>query len=79
MLNQDWKIAAKTASDEILKVNPDHLIIVEGLDYANIMLPIKLSPLKLSVPNKLIYSYHIYSWQSMVDYSSYELFKSSMD
>jgi len=58
----DWKLAATTAANEIHKINPEQLIFVEGLSYANDMSPIKTSPITLDVSNRLIYSFHYYSW-----------------
>ena len=58
----DWKWAAITAGNEVLRVTPDQLIIVEGLSYAYDMSPIKTSPIELNKPNKLVYSFHYYDW-----------------
>ena len=69
--NTDWKLAATQAGNEVLKKNPGQLIIVEGLSYANQMTMIKDSPIKLDVPNKLIYSFHLYSWERMTSFDSY--------
>lgn len=58
----DWKLAATRAGNEVLKRVPDSLIFVEGLSYANDMSMIKDSPIKLDLPNRLVYSFHLYSW-----------------
>jgi len=58
----DWHLAATTAGNLILSVNPDQLIIVEGMNYANNMSPIKDKPIELKLPNKLVYSFHSYNW-----------------
>ena len=58
----DWRGAAIRGGNSVLKVAPHQLVIVEGLNYANDMLPIKDNPIQLDVPNKLVYSYHYYSW-----------------
>lgn len=61
-VDTDWKLAATTAGNEILAENPNQLIFVEGLNYANDMSPIRDSPISLDVSNRLVYSFHIYSW-----------------
>lgn len=61
-LETDWKLAATNCGNEILKRTPDHLIIIEGLSYANDMSMIKSSPIKLDNQAKLVYSFHMYSW-----------------
>jgi hypothetical protein len=61
----DWKYAAEKMGKAIQAVDPDLLIIVEGLNFANDMSGIKRSPIKLDVPNKLVYSAHYYSWEQI--------------
>ena len=69
----DWKMAATKVGNAILKVDPTQLIIIEGLNYANDMAPIKTDPIQLDTPNKLVYSFHYYSWQpDVAGYDSYE-------
>jgi endoglucanase len=58
----DWKRAAKRAGDAILATNPDLLIIVEGLNYSAQLRDLYHDPLKLSVSNRLVYSFHSYSF-----------------
>ena len=45
----DWKAVATEAGNEVLKVAPNQLVIVEGLSYANDMSMIRGSPIKLAV------------------------------
>lgn len=68
----DWKLAATNAGNEVLRRVPDHLIFIEGLNYANDMQMIRDSPITLEVPNKLVYSFHLYSWQNVTSYDNYE-------
>lgn len=77
----NWKKAAEDIASEILKINPNLLIVVEGVeaypkegyDYSNCgefttvcnwwggnLRGVAKDPIKLSVPNKLIYSAHEY-------------------
>ena len=70
----DWKLAATNAGNEVLKRTPDSLIFIEGLNYANDMSMIKDSPITLDVPNKLVYSFHLYSWQNVTSYRTYDKF-----
>ncbi|MNZ39831.1 Endoglucanase E1 precursor [compost metagenome] len=67
----DWRLAAQRAGNEILKVNGDWLIIVEGVS-ANVknssgdywwggnLQGVADYPVKLNVPNRLVYSAHDY-------------------
>ena len=76
----DWKQAATKAGNAILAENPNQLIIVEGLSYANNMSPIKESPIQLDVSNRLVYSFHFYSWQpDVANMSSYEKMRDDLD
>jgi endoglucanase len=71
----DWKLAAENCGNAVLEANQQLLIIVEGLDYANVLLPeeatgstlcetchVQKHPVKLAVPDRLVYSGHVYSW-----------------
>jgi endoglucanase len=67
-IKTDWRLAAERAGNAILQVNPDWLIIVEGIEqYAgglywwggNLQGAGKY-PVRLSRPNKLVYSAHDY-------------------
>lgn len=71
VLATDWRLAAERAGNAILSVNPHWLIIVEGVD-ANVqgetgnywwggnLKGVKNNPVRLSVPNQLVYSAHDY-------------------
>ncbi|KAJ3320733.1 hypothetical protein HDV06_005026 [Boothiomyces sp. JEL0866] len=67
-VNVDWRLAAERCGNAILAANPNWLIIVEGVEHAK-----SLSywwggnlanagqfPVRLNVPNKLVYSIHDY-------------------
>lgn len=66
----DWRMAAEKAGNAIGEVNPDWLIIVEGIEKTNndkdwYWMGGNLSdaakyPIKLKVPNKLVYAPHDY-------------------
>lgn len=61
-IDTDWKLAATKCGNEVLNVAPDSLVIIEGLNYANKMSMIRNKPITLDYPNKLVYSFHLYSW-----------------
>jgi endoglucanase len=73
-IKTDWKLAATNCGNQLLESLPHQLIIVEGLNYANTMSMIKESPIQLSAPNKLVYSFHMYSWQSVTSFNTYSAF-----
>lgn len=64
----DWRLAAERAGNAILAVNPDWLIIVEGVDngpsghywWGGNLSSAGQFPVRLNVPNKLVYSPHDY-------------------
>jgi endoglucanase len=66
----DWRMAAEKAGNDIGAVNPDWLIIVEGIEKTNndkdwYWMGGNLSdaakyPIKLKIPNKLVYAPHDY-------------------
>ncbi len=64
----DWRLAAERAGNAIHEVNPDWLILVEGIEQyagewfwwgANLR-GVAEHPVRLKVPNKLVYSPHEY-------------------
>lgn len=75
----DWKLAATNCGNQVLSVAPDQLIIVEGTTFAGNLSMVRFDPITLAVPNKLVYEFHYYGWDSNIPTSSYALFKRSMD
>jgi endoglucanase len=69
----DWRLAAERAGNAILSVNPDLLIIVEGIDcvsgtgdpqcgwWGGNLSGAAQFPVRLNVPGKLVYSAHEYA------------------
>jgi len=56
----DWHAAAERGGNAILAENPRLLIFVEGIDYALDLSGVARLPVKLNVPNRLVYSAHDY-------------------
>ncbi len=64
----DWRLAAERAGNAILAVNPNLLVFVEGIEQAEgawywwggNLRNAGAAPVRLSVPNKLVYSAHDY-------------------
>lgn len=64
----DWRLAAERGGDAILSVEPDWLIIVEGVEkigsdsywWGGNLKNAGASPVRLSVANRLVYSIHDY-------------------
>jgi endoglucanase len=64
----DWRLAAERAGNAILAVNPDLLIIVEGVQYVGgsgywwggNLRGVASTPVQLDMPNRLVYSPHDY-------------------
>jgi endoglucanase len=67
-LATDWRLAAERAGNAILDVNPDWLIIVEGVQHVGVdtywwggnLSAAALAPVRLSRPERLVYSAHDY-------------------
>ncbi|WP_203527879.1 glycoside hydrolase family 5 protein [Clostridium thermarum] len=65
----DWKMAAEKCGNAILEVNPNWLIIVEGIEnyngdynwWGSNLIGAAEHPIKLKVKNRLVYSVHEYS------------------
>ena len=66
---RDWRLAAERAGNAVLAVNPDWLILVEGVDCVNgqcgwwggNLSAAAEYPVRLSDPTKLVYSAHEYA------------------
>jgi endoglucanase len=67
-INTDWRLAAERAGNAILEVNPDLLVIVEGvMAYDNQyywwggnLMGAAEHPVRLDIPRRLVYSTHDY-------------------
>ncbi len=66
--DRDWHLAAERAGNAVLRVNPKLLIFVEGVDsvdgdtywWGGNLEGVRRSPVRLAVPNRLVYSAHTY-------------------
>jgi endoglucanase len=63
----DWAAVAEAAGNALLDINPNLLIVVEGLNYANDLTGVRTRPIKLKHPNRVVYEAHNYQW----DYTPY--------
>lgn len=58
----NWQAAAERGGDAVLSVNPNLLVIVEGVDYAGNLSQVQKLPVTLDLPDRLVYSAHDYGW-----------------
>jgi len=58
----DWHAAAERGGNAILAENPNLLIFVEGIDYALDLSGFVRLPVKLNLPDRLVYSAHAYAF-----------------
>lgn len=64
----DWRLAAERAGNELLAVNPEWLIVVEGIEsykndyywWGGNLQGVKKYPVRLKTKNKIVYSTHDY-------------------
>jgi len=58
----DWKAAVERVSDAIFEIDTTRLIVVTGVGYGADFSGAYFDPLTLSVPDRLVYTPHDYSW-----------------
>ncbi|MFF8940631.1 cellulase family glycosylhydrolase [Streptomyces paradoxus] len=67
--SRDWRLAAQRAGNAVLSVNPELLIMVEGVQshdgtngwWGGNLMGVAQHPVQLDVPNRLVYSAHDYA------------------
>ena len=57
-----WATACERAGERLLKMQPDWLMFVEGISSANDVSGAKERPVRYSLPGRVVYSAHVYSW-----------------
>ncbi|MCJ1395212.1 hypothetical protein MMC18_008095 [Xylographa bjoerkii] len=57
-----WAPAAEKAGNRLLAMQSNWLIVVEGTSSANDLSGARDRPIKLNIPNRVVYSAHVYSW-----------------
>lgn len=57
-----WATAAERAGNALLQMNPNWLIIVGGTESGNDLTGVGKRPVVLDVPDRVVYSAHVYSW-----------------
>ena len=81
VINPIWtlyRVALFDKGNRLLEINPDLLIIVEGILSAGNLMGALIHPIELSRPEKLVYSGHIYPFSPIISDLDYPLFKSLM-
>ncbi|MCJ1356752.1 MAG: hypothetical protein MMC33_006748 [Icmadophila ericetorum] len=59
---EPWAAAAERVGERLLAMQPDWLMVVEGTSSANDLSGVRKRPVKYSVPDRVVYSSHVYSW-----------------
>ncbi|KAI0540741.1 endoglucanase E1 [Xylaria digitata] len=57
-----WAAAAEKCGNRLLKMNRDWLIVVEGTESGNDLTGARTRPVVLDVPDRVVYSAHVYAW-----------------
>jgi aryl-phospho-beta-D-glucosidase BglC (GH1 family) len=61
----DWATVAERAAERLLAINPEWLVMVEGISSANDLSEVRARPIRLRAPfpaDRVVYSAHVYSW-----------------
>ena len=74
----DWHAAAERGANAVLEANPQLLVMVEGPEYSTNFTAFATLPLKLKIPNRLVYSPHAYA-SEVHAFASYEEMKQVFD
>src|SRR6516162_2050125 len=74
----DWHAAAERGGKAVLAGNPRLLIMVEGPEYSTNLIGFDKLPVKLPVPNKLVYSPHAY-YDERYPFTAYDELKQVYD
>lgn len=59
---QRWAAAAEKCGNRLLKMHPDWLIVVGGTESNNDLSQAGTRPVRLDIPNRLVYTAHVYAW-----------------
>jgi len=68
---ETWAAAAERAAERLLAINSTWLMIVEGLSSANDLSGVRERPVRLSVPDRVVYSAHVYGWSGWGELAPY--------
>ena len=74
----DWHAAAERGGNAVLAANPSLLVMVEGPEYSTNFDGFDTLPVRLSMPNRLVYSPHAYNIDNH-PFASYEELKQVYD
>jgi aryl-phospho-beta-D-glucosidase BglC (GH1 family) len=57
-----WATAAERCGNRLQAMNRDWLVIVGGTESGNDLIGVSRRPVELGMPNKVVYSAHVYGW-----------------
>lgn len=69
-----WRMLAAShekASEALLQLNPNWLMFIEGVSSANDCSGARHRPIKLSIPDRVVYQSHVYAWSGWGQFSPY--------
>jgi endoglucanase len=76
----DWRAAAERGGNAALAANPDLLVIVGGTEYQGNLTGVAEDPVRLNVPDRVVYAPHDYRWfHSDAELADYGAFRSKLD
>jgi endoglucanase len=59
---RDWKAAAERGGEAVLALAPHWLVFVDGLEWSTDLSGVYRDPVRLSVPDRVVYAPHDYAW-----------------
>lgn len=81
----DFHRVSEELGNRLLNINPDLLIIIEGLHFSSNFSYYDHTPVQLIYPNRIVFSPHLYAWSTLPNgksfgsYHSYIDFKAAVD
>jgi endoglucanase len=76
----DWRAAAERGGNAVLAADPDLLVIVGGTEYQGNLTGVAEHPVRLGIPNRVVYAPHDYRWfNSATELADYGAFRAKLD
>ncbi|NRA45705.1 MAG: cellulase family glycosylhydrolase [Oligoflexales bacterium] len=71
----DFHRVSEELGNRLLGINPDLLIVIEGLHFSTNFSSFDYTPIQLIYPNRVVFSPHIYSWSTLPGKKSFGAYR----